>query len=690
MLPKARFPFTFTLLLLLSLSLYSYSQVSDISRKSRPAKTTPAGSDTSRMLLTDTTRNLKKDSTQIRKNKLNAAQVLKNKIAIDSIKKHRDSTQVSYFYGDFEKLGKLHLHPNDTAIIGFENYNQLYKYSRFYATMGNFGQCSKPLTPFSFLRESGFDYGIHTMDPYLYQNDSIKYYRVYKTYSELTYVQGANKEQNFHAVFSRNVYRSLNLGFDFRTMNSPGAYVHQRTNHINFVLTAQFITKKQRYGIIANVIYNRLKIYENGGIKNESVFENGQESNRMVIPVNLESAQNNIRETGFFMKHFFNLSRHPNNDRDTSLAGIKRFELGRLTYSFQYDRQSQNFVDGNASGGFFPTPVLDTLNTYDSVSVKTITNELNWSNPTFNPKNKLRVIQLEGGIKNKYTEVTLHGTKNVFNQFIPHAEIDFTPFPSLILSGRGDYVLGKYNEGDKSLRVKMITILGTHERNAGIITVTANYLYQKPGWFYEHYLGNSYRWDTAWQRQSVISAGFNYRLKFLETGIDLSRISNYVYLGTDDKPKQFVNGIAHMFVYLNTNLEVWNFTLKSQLAYQTIQGSNVIRLPAFLGNVSLYYTRKLFNGAATLEPGLTFFYNTSYFADNFNPALRSFYLQDRREIGNSLYIDGFINLKIQRARFFVALTHLNAALMGRDYYATPYYPMQDGAFKFGIAWRFHD
>jgi hypothetical protein len=109
-----------------------------------------------------------------------------------------------------------------------------------------------------------------------------------------------------------------------------------------------------------------------------------------------------------------------------------------------------------------------------------------------------------------------------------------------------------------------------------------------------------------------------------------------------------------------------------------------------MGDLAVYYTQPLFHGAATLQPGLDFYYNTRYYADNYNPALRTFYLQDNREIGNYLYMDIFINLKIQRARFYVAYTHFNASFMGRNYYSTPTYPMQDAAFKFGIAWRFHD
>ena len=109
-----------------------------------------------------------------------------------------------------------------------------------------------------------------------------------------------------------------------------------------------------------------------------------------------------------------------------------------------------------------------------------------------------------------------------------------------------------------------------------------------------------------------------------------------------------------------------------------------------MGNMAIYYNQNLFHGSALLLPGLNFYYTTSYYADQYNPALRSFHLQDQREIGNYLYMDVFINLKIQRARFFVMYSHFNASFMGRNYYLTPTYPMQDGAFKFGITWRFHD
>jgi hypothetical protein len=620
--------------------------------------------------------------------------VVKKKLK--KVKDGPDSSYVAFFYNDFEKIGQLNTHTYDTAIASFQNYDPLYRKDHFYASLGNIGSNSSYLTPYPLFRSSGFDFGIHSFDPYMYQNDSVKYYKVLKTFTEVSYVQGAKKENSFHAIFSRNLYRSLNLGFDFRTMNAPGAYLRQKNNHINFVLTLQFFTKNKRYGFIANFIFNRLRNLENGGIKYDSLFEQNLETNRQVIAVNLQQAENRMKETGFYTKHYFNLSRHPKNDKDTAFYSKKRLDLGRLTYAFSYNRQVQNYMDAYPKSGFYQHIYLDSTGTRDSITIQRITNELNWSNPTFNKDRKLRVLQLEAGIRQQYIYLSYRDSNSAdfrsryYNQYIPKAAIYFHPFQSLTLEAHGDYVLGDYNQGDFNLRVALSTILGKPEKNAGIISLTGIYSYQQPGWYLSHYFSNHFMWDTTLNKQGLIMGGFDYSFRFIQAGVSLSRITNYAYLDSLANPNQFKSEFGYMYVYFNTDVPLWRFKLNTRLAYQTVQGTTVLRVPAFMGSLSLYYTQPLFRGAALLQPGLSFYYNTPYYANAYMPALRSFYLQDSRQYGNYLYMDVFINLKVQRARFFVAYTNWGSFFEGRSYYTTPSYPMQDAAFKFGISWRFFD
>jgi hypothetical protein len=606
----------------------------------------------------------------------------------------KDSTIVSFFYNDFEKIGQLNTHAYDTALAGFQNYDPLMKKVRFSVNLGNIGSNYRVLAPYNFTRSSGWDYGIHTFDDYLYLNDSVRYYKVFKTFTEVSYFQGPKKENTFHAIFSRNIYRSLNLGFDFRVNNAPGAYLRQKTNDINFALTLQFFTKDKRYGFISNFIFNRNRNYENGGIANDSLFEYNIEKNRQTIPVNLQQAENRMKESGFYTKHYFNLSRHAKDDKDTAFLKEKHIELGRLTYAFYFNRQVQNYMDAYPKSGFYQNIFLDTISTRDSITIDRIVNELIWSNPTFRKDKKLRLLQLEAGIKQQYIHLSYRDSvfyqHRYFIQYIPKAALYFQPFSSLLLEAHGEYVLGDYNEGDFNLRVNLSTILGKQNKNGGTITLTGIYSYQQPGWFYNHFISNNFVWDTVFHKQGLISGGFDYRFRFFNTGFTFNRITNYVYLDYDGIPSQFTNEFGYLFVYFNTDVNLWRFKIKSQLAYQTVQGTTVLRLPAFIGNLSIYYSQPLFKGAALLQPGFNFYYNTMYYADSYMPATRSYYLQDKKQVGNYLFMDVFINIKIQRARFFVAYTNWGSFFEGRTYWATPTYPNQDASFKFGISWRFHD
>jgi hypothetical protein len=613
--------------------------------------------------------------------------------APDSLKliKRRDSTVVQYFYHDFEKFGGLNLHYHDTTITGFQNVNPLFKKSPFFATLGNLGQNYRSLIPPLFQNKSGFDYGIHTFDNYLFSNDSIKYFKVFKTFTELEYEQGAKRELMFHFIFSRNIYRSFNLGADFRALNSPGAYLRQKANHLDFTLTAQFLSKNKRYGMVANFRTSQLRNNENGGIANDTMFEQNLEANRQIIPVNLEKAKTRVRENGLYTKHYFNLSRHPRSADDSAYFSTRHFELGRITYSFDYNRQVQNYVDEDPTSGYYPDIFIDSTKSFDSLVITRIINQVTWSNPSFRTDKKFRVLQLEAFFRQLYAEVSLHGRNRYILQYIPAAEISFHPYSTLYLKAYGDYVLGDYNQNDFSFRVSVSQVLGRPDKNAGTISARGFYAYQKPGFFFENYSGNHNKWDTSWVKQSLISASFNYTFgRFIDAGVNISRINHFVYLDTAASPRQLNSEFGYIIAYLNGEVDVWKFKFKGQLAYQSIQGTNVLRLPGFMGNLSIYFTQPVFHNAAVLQPGLNFFYNTRYYGNAYMPSTRSFYLQDKEQIGNYLYMDVFLNVKIQRARIFLSYTNFGSFFLGRTYYMVPDYPMQDAAFKFGVAWRFHD
>jgi hypothetical protein len=608
----------------------------------------------------------------------------------DTTKPKYDSTLAFYFYNNFDQFGRVNVKPIDTALSHVINYNPIFRNNRLQATLGNTGTASQSLVPYPFTHPAGFEYGIHSFDPWLFQNDSVRYYKVMKTYTDIKYVQGAKKEIYFNATFSRNIYKSFNLGFDFRVLSSTGAYQRQKTNIVNFVLTAQYFTPDHRYAVIANLILNRIKNQENGGITSDSLFTQNLEKNRFVIPVNLTDAQNRVKESGVYIKNYFTIASRTNQKQDTTKPARKGYNLGRVIYSFQYNRQIQNYLDGDPMGGYYENVFYDSTSTQDSINVVRISNELGWTNPVLNTKKKFKILQMDFRIKHQYLEVTDLAGKTYMTQWIPSAAISLQPYYGLRLEANASYVLGDYNNGDFYLHADLGIVPGKQDGNAGVVHFSGTYAIQEPSWFLHRFNSNHFQWDNNLNKTGVIDGRAWYERKYLSTGLSLSRITHYTYLDVTASPAQLDNEFGYFIAWLRSSIPLWRFTFDGQFAYQNVQGTDALHVPDFAANLSILFTQPLFKGAAVLQPGLSFFYNTAYYSNTYMPDTRSFYLQTAEKTGNYLYMDVFVNVKIQRARLFVMYSHFNAGLMGRDYFMTPHYPMPDGAFRFGITWRFHD
>ena len=83
-------------------------------------------------------------------------------------------------------------------------------------------------------------------------------------------------------------------------------------------------------------------------------------------------------------------------------------------------------------------------------------------------------------------------------------------------------------------------------------------------------------------------------------------------------------------------------------------------------------------------------YDTEYYADYYNPAMGTFYVQHNEKIGNYPWLDAFVNLKIKRTRFYVKYTNMGTKIIKSGYYTTPSYPEQIASASFGLSWTFYD
>jgi hypothetical protein len=72
----------------------------------------------------------------------------------------------------------------------------------------------------------------------------------------------------------------------------------------------------------------------------------------------------------------------------------------------------------------------------------------------------------------------------------------------------------------------------------------------------------------------------------------------------------------------------------------------------------------------------------------YNPVLANYFLSNG-VINNYPYLDFFLNFKVSTFKLFFKVEHLNAGLIGNNYFTLTNLPMHDRAIRIGINWTFH-
>jgi hypothetical protein len=606
----------------------------------------------------------------------------------DTIIESKDTTNVLYYFHNVDSLALGRLHPYNMNLAGIQNYNQIYKQTPFFAGLGNPGLFYKNLM-FNPLSSPGFNFGIKSFDAYIFNNKSTEYYQLTEPFTELIYVLGPKKEQMIGARFDTKIFPGFTLGANFRYIFAPGKYQRQKADNKSLALTGQYFTKSKRYGLIGNYIYNKVYVYENGGITADSIFEDNLETDRYNIPVNLSSATNQIKQSSFYVNQFFNIQKkHKRIDDSTYVR--RKIHAGRISLAFDWTRQTQIYSDGDPTSGFYQNIYLDSTSTLDSVYHFKITNQLMWSNMGYNDSTEKKPFYIFGAVRHEYHELGGYAERKYFNQFLPSAGIYWMIKNTYLIRAKAEFTIGDYNGGDYLGEVAFEYIPGKFEKKYGKFELKMNLAKQKPGWFYQEYSANNFRWNNDFISTDIATYSLFYQRSRLKAGVEYIQMNSYVALDSMAMPHQSEGEINVMRASIFKDFRIKVVGIDTKLVYQKASDEDFIALPAILADVAIFVTIPLFKGATTIQPGIQVYYNTVYYASAYMPALRNFYTQGNTEIGNFIYADLFFNFRIKRARMFFKYSHFNSLFGNYNYFDVPSYPLMDAGFRFGISWRFFD
>jgi hypothetical protein len=611
--------------------------------------------------------------------------ILREKEATEII----DSTLIYFFEGTMENLKKDIQLDVDTNILNAHKFDPLKIDNGMYSTLSNIGLAHKSLV-FKADKSTGYSLRINSFDKYVYRRDGVKYYKLYIPQSNISYVMGSKKEQNLHVDLNREIIKNLTIGFNYSLNNSPGPYKSSKSNNTRVYFTGQYYTQNKRYGIVANYRNSRIRVEENGGLVNDSVFENNVESDRRLFEMNLNKASQKLINSGFYVEQYFNLLK-PSTSNDSSK---RKIDAGHLSYSIGYERNQLIYTDDQPLSDFYAPyyPPIDSTLTFDSIYQSSLSNKLMWSSLGYNEDKLSKVFYMYFGAQHKLISQTMayDSVAIAYNEVKPFAGISLNLFKSMHFKAYGELILSDYSGGDYKLKAEIDQYLGNEKNNVGRIDGSIELLSRKPYWWYENFNSNRFRWTNEFKKENSMIISGRYSWKNLSGGLVFNTFSNYTYLDDSVKPQQVTNTETHLQIFVSGNLNMKKFGMDTRLVYQKVSIPAIIRVPDFSGLLNIYFRSTIFKDAATVQTGFQINYYTAFYADAYMPELRAFYLQNDKKIGNYVFADFYVSLNVKRAILFFKAAHLNSYLGDYRYYNTPHYPGRDARFYFGVSWRFYN
>ncbi len=536
-------------------------------------------------------------------------------------------------------------------------------------------------------KETGFHYNAVNFRDYFYTKENLLFYDTHVPYSDILYVMGSKKEQDFKLTFSYNVKKNWNLSAHFFRIRSEGSYLRQNTNDNFLSLSTVYRSKNNKYNLLAGILFNYVQNLENGGIANDTVFEDGGTFDNMLLEVNLSAAKGTYRNRSIFVNQYLNFGKKGN---DTA-SNAQIIPNSRLMLATTFDDVVIRYIDDFPTEGFYSNIYSDSLRTLDSTYNVKFENELSWKRLD-NGKHRGFADKIGVGVKAKdqFVFTRQNGVDTTFNNIIAGAEM-FNTYSDhkLWFNISSDYCLSGYNEGD--YRFKGAIKKGILD-SLSSVSLSAEAIQHAPDYIYNFYSSNNFKWENDFDKimENTVHLNFSMPKYRLALNLNYKEITNPVYFDNYAIARQYTGTIPVASASLKKDFTFFNWHLNNTVLYQYVSDSVVIRLPEYILEHSLFYENDLFKKAMRFQIGASLFLVSNYYADRYMPATGQFYLQDDKKYGSYPFVDFFINAKVKAVRIFVKIDHLNSGWLANKYMLTAHYPMNDRTFKLGVSWRFFD
>lgn len=624
----------------------------------------------------------------VQKNKLKKKKSLKD-IPLDSVK-----NQYGARYVDYKKITHVFDTIQIDTVLELKNYfkhNYTQKDDFELVAFANQGQgfnilgynfINNKITPIFGATMKLFDYNAV---------EDTEYFHVPTPTTILNYRSGFDG-QYLNSLFTANFSKFSNFSVAYRGLRSTGEYQRSRASHTNFRTTYTYYNPEKRYQFRTHFISQKLENLENGGITDESIVlfkdDNPDFSSRSRVNVNLASSQSFLKADRFYFEHELRLV----SSKDSLKQNLTNLKLGHIlnveSSKYQFDSSDSDYFNENID--FYGEPTVEDL-IRDKTELSSVENQvyLKFNSPWI--LGNFKVFGQTNNIEQKYDDIKRLEVININKK----RNIDYSSFGAIwngkykgiFLNAATQQVLsGEHLNSNLHINAGF-NLKNNISANAGLQlktqTPNLNTTVNQSSF-------TNFNWNQEFDSESYRTIYGSIHTKWANASVNLHQIENYAYFNENSVASQYTQVIDYLKIRINSNLKFGKFHFDNSIQYQKVtQGDEVLRVPEIISRNTLYYEDYFFKGDPLLaQIGFTFKYFSKYYANDYNPVLNEFYIQNQTEIGDYPTFNVFLNGKLRRTRIYFIVENISDSLTGRNYFATRNQPGRDLTMRLGLVWNF--
>lgn len=229
-----------------------------------------------------------------------------------------------------------------------------------------------------------------------------------------------------------------------------------------------------------------------------------------------------------------------------------------------------------------------------------------------------------------------------------------------------------------------------------------------PTFYYRHYHSKHFWWDNDDMSKIIhtrIEGKFGYEKTKTTVRVAFDNIKNHTFFAmgynvTDDFGRtgntlsvvQKSGAISLLTLELQQKLKLGPLHWDNVITYQKSSDDMALPVPDLNIYTNLFLRFKIAR-VLKCDFGADARFFTKYYAPDYSPELGQYAVQtgeNRTEVGNYPIVNVYANFHLQRTRFFVMMSHINAGQGKPDYFLAPHYPLNQRIFRFGVSWNFYN